>query len=148
MGVPAVAPSVGFAVYLLLPYVTDTVGISALLAGVIVLAPKIWDVVTSPIIGRIGDRAVVRLRIVVRSQIAANLRAVWRTGTVPWPAVEHSDVESGQKCVVGGVSYSLCSVAVAVLTVPCLAMPEEKVDCYTSAPGFRPSASPSSPSPS
>lgn len=41
---------------LLLPYLTDTVGVTALLAGLIVLAPKAWDVVLNPIAGRISDR--------------------------------------------------------------------------------------------
>ncbi|MCW2781423.1 MAG: major facilitator superfamily 1 [Marmoricola sp.] len=42
---------------MLLPYLTDTLGISALLAGVIVFAPKAWDVVLNPIAGRISDRS-------------------------------------------------------------------------------------------
>ena len=33
---------------LLLPYLTDTLGIAAGLAGVIVFAPKAWDVVLNP----------------------------------------------------------------------------------------------------
>jgi glycoside/pentoside/hexuronide:cation symporter, GPH family len=41
---------------LLLPYLTDTVGVTALLAGLIVLAPKAWDVVLNPVAGRISDR--------------------------------------------------------------------------------------------
>ncbi len=43
---------------LLLPYLTDTLGIAALLAGVIVVLPKAWDVVLNPIAGRISDRTV------------------------------------------------------------------------------------------
>ncbi len=41
---------------MLLPYLTDTVGIPALVAGIIVFAPKAWDVVLNPIAGRISDR--------------------------------------------------------------------------------------------
>ena len=41
---------------LLLPYLTDTVGVTALVAGLVVLAPKAWDVVLNPIAGRISDR--------------------------------------------------------------------------------------------
>ncbi|MEO7125966.1 MAG: MFS transporter [Nakamurella sp.] len=40
---------------LLLPYLTDTVGIGAGLAGLLVLLPKAWDVVFNPIAGRISD---------------------------------------------------------------------------------------------
>ncbi len=41
---------------MLLPYLTDTLGIAALAAGLIVLLPKAWDVVLNPIAGRISDR--------------------------------------------------------------------------------------------
>jgi Na+/melibiose symporter-like transporter len=41
---------------LLLPYLTDTLGIAAGLAGSLVLLPKAWDVVVNPIAGRISDR--------------------------------------------------------------------------------------------
>ena len=41
---------------MLLPYLTDTLGIAALWAGVIVFLPKAWDVVLNPIAGRITDR--------------------------------------------------------------------------------------------
>ena len=42
---------------LLLPYLTDRLGIGAALAGVIVFAPKAWDVILNPIAGRISDRS-------------------------------------------------------------------------------------------
>ncbi len=42
---------------LLLPYLTDTLGIAALVAGFIVFVPKAWDVVLNPIAGRISDRS-------------------------------------------------------------------------------------------
>ena len=41
---------------MLLPYLTDSLGIAALAAGLIVLLPKAWDVVLNPIAGRISDR--------------------------------------------------------------------------------------------
>jgi glycoside/pentoside/hexuronide:cation symporter, GPH family len=41
---------------LLLPYLTDTLGVTAGLAGLLVLAPKAWDVVVNPIAGRLSDR--------------------------------------------------------------------------------------------
>lgn len=40
---------------MLLPYLTDTLGIAAGLAAVIVFLPKAWDVVLNPIAGRISD---------------------------------------------------------------------------------------------
>lgn len=41
---------------MLLPYLTDTLGIAALAAGAIVFLPKAWDVILNPIAGRISDR--------------------------------------------------------------------------------------------
>jgi Na+/melibiose symporter-like transporter len=40
---------------LLLPYLTDTLGVAAGLAGLLVLAPKAWDVMLNPVVGRISD---------------------------------------------------------------------------------------------
>jgi Na+/melibiose symporter-like transporter len=41
---------------MLLPYLTDTLGIAALTAGLLVFLPKAWDVVLNPVAGRISDR--------------------------------------------------------------------------------------------
>ncbi|WP_331733224.1 MFS transporter [Streptomyces sp. NBC_01276] len=41
---------------LLLPYLTDTLGIGAAVAGAVVLVPKVWDVLLTPFAGRISDR--------------------------------------------------------------------------------------------
>ena len=43
---------------MLLPYLTDTLGIAAVWAGLIVFCRKAWDVVLNPIAGRISDRTV------------------------------------------------------------------------------------------
>ncbi|MEI2779076.1 MAG: MFS transporter [Tetrasphaera sp.] len=40
---------------LLLPYLTDRLGVAAALAGLVVLVPKAWDVILNPIAGRISD---------------------------------------------------------------------------------------------
>lgn len=42
---------------LLLPYLTDELGVAALLAGVVVFLPKAWDVILNPIAGRISDNS-------------------------------------------------------------------------------------------
>ncbi len=46
---------------LLLPYLTDTLAVSASVAGLLVLLPKAWDVVFNPVAGRISDRTTGRL---------------------------------------------------------------------------------------
>ncbi|PWN00859.1 MFS transporter [Nocardioides silvaticus] len=41
---------------MLLPYLTDTLGVAAVVAGFVVFAPKAWDVLLNPMAGRISDR--------------------------------------------------------------------------------------------
>jgi Na+/melibiose symporter-like transporter len=41
---------------LLLPYLTDTLGVAAGVAGLLVLLPKAWDVLINPVAGRVSDR--------------------------------------------------------------------------------------------
>src|SRR6478736_8732541 len=42
---------------LLLPYLTDRLGVTAGVAGLVVFLPKAWDVILNPIAGRISDRS-------------------------------------------------------------------------------------------
>lgn len=42
---------------LLLPYLTDTVGIGAAVAGLIIFVPKAWDFFLNPLAGRVSDRS-------------------------------------------------------------------------------------------
>src|SRR4051795_10811087 len=42
---------------LLLPYLTDRLGVTAGLAGLVVFLPKAWDVILNPVAGRISDRS-------------------------------------------------------------------------------------------
>ncbi|MDI1464419.1 MFS transporter [Catellatospora sp. KI3] len=45
---------------LLLPYLTDNLGVAAGFAGLLVLLPKAWDVLINPVAGRVSDRTVSR----------------------------------------------------------------------------------------
>lgn len=42
---------------ILMPFLTDLLGVEAAIAGLIVFAPKAWDFVLNPIAGRISDRS-------------------------------------------------------------------------------------------
>ena len=46
--------------FLLLNYLTDTVGIAAGLAGTIIMVGKIWDAITDPVVGYMSDRTQTR----------------------------------------------------------------------------------------
>ena len=45
---------------LLLYYLTDTLGVTAAIAGLVVLLPKLWDVLLNPIVGAFSDREALR----------------------------------------------------------------------------------------
>lgn len=45
---------------LLLFYLTDTLGIPAAIAGLVVLIPKAWDVLLNPVVGALSDREALR----------------------------------------------------------------------------------------
>src|SRR3954452_19163491 len=55
---------------LLLPYLTDTLGVAAGVAGLLVLLPKAWDVLVNPIAGRISDRTGARSAFLLGAGLA------------------------------------------------------------------------------
>lgn len=112
---------------LLLPYLTDTLGITALVAGVIVFAPKAWDVVLNPITGRISDRSTSasgrrRPFLLVGGLGLATSFALLFAGPVdpPWLA--------GTYVV---VLFLACATAYSFFQVPYVAMPAEMTTDYT-----------------
>jgi len=111
---------------LLLPYLTDHIGIAAGLAGVIVFAPKAWDVVLNPIAGRISDRSEhpdgKRRPFLIRAGLllAACFVLLFAGPTAPaW---------AGAAWV--AVAYLACATAYSFFQVPYVAMPAEMTDDY------------------
>jgi Na+/melibiose symporter-like transporter len=49
---------------LLLPYLTDTLGVGAALAGAAVLVPKLWAAAVNPVVGRLADGTAARRRLI------------------------------------------------------------------------------------
>ncbi len=112
---------------MLLPYLTDTLGIGAAIAGVIVFAPKAWDVVLNPIAGRISDRHsdprgprrpfLLRFGLLLALCFAIlfaapDLGSQWADGL--WVLV----------------AFVACATAYAFFQVPYIAMPAEITDSY------------------
>ncbi len=111
---------------LLLPYLTDSLGIASVLAGLIVFGPKAWDVILNPISGRLSDRSAAR------------------TGTrrpyLLWGGVglsigfallfsgPHSPGWLASLWVV--VIFLACATAYSFFQVPYVAMPAELTDNY------------------
>ncbi len=112
---------------MLLPFLTDQLGVAALWAGLIVFLPKAWDVVLNPIAGRISDRTVdprgPRRPWLLRGGLAlaaafAVLFAGPATGSV---ALDATWVL---------VAFVACATAYAFFQVPYVTMPAELTSSY------------------
>lgn len=108
---------------LLLPYLTDTLGVGAALAGVIVFVPKAWDAVLNPLVGRASDRTRTRWGsrrpYVLGGGLAMALAfALTFSGLLPGSA--------GAWLTAAG--YLLTATAFAFFQVPYAAMPAELAD--------------------
>ncbi len=125
--------SVGTGIYntvpglLLLFYMTDTLGISAWLAGLAIFVPKLWDVITDPWMGSISDR----------SHSRWGRRRPWLLlGSLTLPPLfalmfmtpDFADPWLGFVWVTG--FYVLCATAYTVFSVPYISMPAEMTDDY------------------
>ncbi|GGR62915.1 MFS transporter [Nocardioides luteus] len=111
---------------MLLPYLTDSLGIAALAAGFIVFAPKAWDVVLNPIAGRISDRTVdsrgPRRPWLRRAGIALAI-----TFALLFAA---PSMATGLEALWVLVVFLACATAYAFFQVPYVAMPAELTESY------------------
>ncbi|MDR6175510.1 GPH family glycoside/pentoside/hexuronide:cation symporter [Nocardioides zeae] len=112
---------------MLLPYLTDQLGIAALLAGAIVVAPKAWDVVLNPVAGRITDRSTdprgPRRPWLLRAGLPL---AVLFAVIFASPGFDSRALEA----VWVLVAFLACATAYAFFQVPYVAMPAEITDSY------------------
>lgn len=107
----------------LLPYLTDTIGVQAALAGLLVLLPKAWDVVCNPLAGRISDRSAAdagRRPFLLAGGIA--------TAVLFAAMFAHPGVSGGGAAAWVVVTFLLCATAYAFFQVPYIAMPAEITD--------------------
>jgi GPH family glycoside/pentoside/hexuronide:cation symporter len=112
---------------MLLPYLTDSLGIAAVVAGVIVFLPKAWDVVLNPIAGRISDRTVDE-----RGPRRPWLLRAGLTLSVAF-ALIFAAPELGSKVAEAAwvlVAFLACATAYAFFQVPYVAMPAEMTTSY------------------
>src|SRR3954469_9334246 len=112
---------------MLLPYLTDTLGIAAGLAGVIVFLPKAWDVILNPIAGRISDRSIhprgPRRPFLLKGGL---LLAVFFALLFAGPDLGSKAVDALWVLVM----FVACATAYAFFQVPYVAMPAEITDSY------------------
>ena len=112
---------------LLLPYLTDSLGVAAGLAGVLVLAPKVWDVILNPLAGRASDRTVTRMGARRPYLLFAGVASgVLFTAIFAGPFGTSSAAP-----VWVAVSFVLCATAYAFYQVVYNAVPAELTDDYT-----------------
>ncbi|MFC3501473.1 MFS transporter [Micromonospora krabiensis] len=111
---------------LLLPYLTDTLGVAAGVAALLVLLPKAWDVLVNPVAGRVSDRT--------RSRWGARRPYLLFAGLAL--AVLFAAIFAGPFGVDDtagayvAVAFLAAATAFAFFQVPYVAMPAELTDDY------------------
>ncbi|KRF14558.1 MFS transporter [Nocardioides sp. Soil796] len=112
---------------MLLPFLTDSLGIGALYAGLIVFLPKAWDVILNPVAGRISDR----------TDDPRGPRRPWLLRGGLSLAVAFALLFAGPSSGSQGldalwvlVCFLGCATAYAFFQVPYVAMPAEITDSY------------------
>lgn len=112
---------------MLLPYLTDSLGIAALTAGFIVILPKAWDVILNPIAGRISDRHQdprgPRRPFLLRAGIPLAI-----TFALIFAAPDMGSRVAEAAWVL--VAFLACATAYAFFQVPYVSMPAEMTDSY------------------
>ncbi|WP_433273648.1 MFS transporter [Actinosynnema sp. CS-041913] len=106
---------------LLLPYLTDSLAVPAAVAGLLVLAPKAWDVLFNPVAGRISDRAGTRRPFLLRGGVAV---------AVLFAALFAGPFTGAPAAVYVAVVFLLCATAYAFFQVPYVAMAAEITEDY------------------
>jgi len=108
---------------LLLPYLTDRLGVGALVAGLVVFVPKALDVVLNPLTGRLSDRLAVRRGrrpfLLVGGTGLAVAFVLLFSGPVTPPGLATGWVV---------VAFALCAVAYSTFQVPYVSLPAELTD--------------------
>ena len=111
---------------MLLPYLTDSLGIAAIAAGFIVFLPKAWDVILNPIAGRISDRTVddrgPRRPWLLRAGLALALGFALLFAA--------PEMATGLEALWVLVLFVACATAYAFFQVPYVAMPAEMTSSY------------------
>lgn len=108
-------------------YLTDTLGIAALAAGLVVTVAKIWDVVIDPVIGARSDHSLhatgSRRRFM---RLGALLLPVFFILTFAVPA----GLDSVSSAIWVTLAFLLCATAFSLFQVPYIALPAELADGY------------------
>ncbi len=108
-------------------YLTDSLGVTALVAGVIVTAAKVWDVVIDPVVGALSDRDLAR---------HGSRRRLMLVGGIGLPVLFALTfaVPPGLAPALGAIwvliAFLLTATAFSLFQVPYIALPAELTDRY------------------
>lgn len=108
-------------------YLTDSLGVAALMAGIVISAAKIWDVVIDPVIGALSDRELVRRgnrrRLMVIGALALPVSFALTFAAPPalGPTI-------GAVWVL--IAFMLTATAFSLFQVPYIALPAELTPNY------------------
>lgn len=108
-------------------YLTDTLGVAALAAGILVTAAKVWDVVIDPVIGARSDRSLA---------VRGSRRPYMIAGAILLPVffVITFAVPAGLSPLVSGlwvlIAFVATATAFSLFQVPYIALPAELTDGY------------------
>ncbi|GGT20509.1 MFS transporter [Nonomuraea spiralis] len=108
---------------LLLYYLTDMLGVPAAVAGAVLVAPKIWDVLLNPLVGAASDREAVRTGR--RTRLLAVGAATLPVAFALMFAVPGGISGGTAGAVWSGVAFLLAATAFAGFQVPYVALPAE-----------------------
>lgn len=112
---------------LLLPYLTDTLGITAAAAGLLILLPKAWDVLLNPVVGRLSDRTRTRWGARRPYLLFGGLGLAVCFAAMFAGPIRHGGGAAGYVTVM----FLLAATAFAFFQVPYVAMPAEMTDDHT-----------------
>lgn len=111
----------------LIYYLTDTLGVAALAAGILVTVAKIWDVIINPVIGARSDRSLVVTRSRRRFMVLGG-------ALIPVFFILTFAVPAGLEPFVSGLwvflAFLLAATAFSLFQVPYIALPAELVSGY------------------
>lgn len=108
-------------------YLTDNLGVTALVAGLIVSLAKLWDVVIDPVIGSLSDRALAR---------SGSRRGLMLVGALTLPVffiltfAVPIDVGPTTAAIWVLVAFTLTATSFSLFQVPYIALPAELTDRY------------------
>jgi len=108
-------------------YMTDTLGIAAWIAGIVVTAAKVWDVLIDPVIGGVSDRSLLR---------TGSRRRVMTIGALALPVfflltfAVPAGAMPGVAVAWVLVAFVVTATAFSLFQVPYIALPAELAERY------------------